>query len=421
MTVARLAWVAFLALACGEPVAVLHESTTGFGEASSTAEDHDPGPPPPSCDVAGQGGRLAWSHAQEALPGEITALATTPDGAVVIAGTVQDHHTDAYVQVRGPTGALVWSDLYAGVHDLDDAPLGVAVDDEGFIHVLATETISEIVTGDYADVVDRLIVLRYAPDGSHVWRLERPPVGADSPTRAYGRIGGFADTTVLLEFTGHGSNTFGYASLTLDRFGNIRAAVPLEIPATTNSRHAIGPDGSYCFAGGTYHDGEDAVWLGCFATDGVELWSRHDAGSDRVDALVIGRAREVYLARYDYTSMTHWLRRHEPDGTPTWDHQLPPLVGPVDAALRCDGSLLIVGAVDASTHDTPEVAPWVARFDTRGALLWSFQADFESPEHTAYGSRIVATPQGDAAIIADYLVDHGNYSDWSTWLAYVTD
>jgi outer membrane protein assembly factor BamB len=362
MTVARLAWVALLALACGEPVAALHESTTGFGEASSTTatgalpEDHDPGPPP-SCDVAGQGGRLAWSHAQEALPGKITALATTPDGAVVIVGTVQDHHTDAYVQVRDPTGALVWSDLYAGVHDLDDAPLGVTVDDEGFIHILATETISEIVTGDYPDIVDRLIVLRYAPDGAHVWRLERPPVGPDSLTRAYGRIGGFADTTVLLEGTGHGSNTFRYASLTLDRFGNIRTAVPLEIPATTNSRHAIGPDGSYCFAGGTYHDGEDAVWLGCFAADGAELWSRHDAGSDRVDALVIGRAREVYLARYD----------------------------------------------------------------NRGALLWSFQADFESPEHTAYGSRIVATPQGDAAIIADYLVDHGNYSDWSTWLAYVTD
>lgn len=432
MTGPRLASPLLLALACGEPTALPEVATTGAAESTGTEpttgvagttvfEDFDPGPPPPSCDVEGQGGHLGWSLLQDALPGEIMALAATPDGHVVVTGTALDHHADAYVQVRDRTGALIWSDLYVGTHGLDDIPLDVTVDDEGFIHVLVLETIAEIFTGDYVESTERLVVLRYAPDGTHVWRLERPSVGPDSPTGAYGSLASFANTTILIEGIGNGSSSFREQLLTLDRLGNIQSTALFDLPGY--GRHAIGADGSHCFAGES-HSGGEGVFVRCYTADGVMRWSRFEWSTDRVVAFVMGRAGEVYLGRLNYASGTFRLLRYDRDGVLAWYRSLPsfgPGASDFDVAVRCDGSLLLIGSMDEKTSNGSTVQPWVARYDTQGDLLWSFQHEFGPPDHIAYGHRIIGTPSGDAVIIADYPLHYENYTTWGTWLAYVSD
>lgn len=422
MTRAHLAPVVLLTLACGESLEFPDDPDTGAAGSTTDApttggSDYVPGDPwpvPPSCDVDGQGGQVAWSLLQDGLSGEIADIGATPDGAIVVAGMIRGNHTDAYVQVRERTGALVWSDQYAGAHGLNDDPMDVAVDSEGFIHVLVREAVSEIHDGDWVDVTEKLVVLRYAPDGTHVWRLERPPVGP--VYSAWGSITSFADKTVLLEARGDGSSDFSYGLMSLDRLGNIRSTIVFENPGW--GFHAVDADGSHCFAGERSLP-SNAVFVRCFTPDGDLRWNRIEPGTDQVDAIVIGRAHEVYVARYNYASETHRLLRYGPDGDLEWHRSLPqftPLAS-VDVVMRCDGSLLVVGSM--SDHEV--IMPWVARYDTQGHQLWSFQHDFEPPEHVAFGARIVATPTGDAAIVADYVVEDGNKTYSSTLLGYVSD
>jgi hypothetical protein len=336
--------------------------------------------------------------------------------------------TDAIVDVRDADGAIRWSDTYAGVHGLSDETLDVAVDDAGFVHVLVLEFITRVLAEQQATLDARLVVLRYASDGSHVWRweLEHPPV---QPFEQYVPEGVIAivDEDVVVLATAWGEPTL---RLALDRFGNLVSEVEVALEGDLDVRSRdIASDGAIVFGGNIEHTGTHGAWVARFDREGAPLWSdSFGTLADRGLAAIAGFSGETYFA-WVTTGLGGSLgapvslRRYEPDGTAAWTEPL--LTTANDAQLfgtmACDGTLLVTAShdvaplPDAKWNNHRQL--WIAGYGTDGSRLWLVEDEFPGPYLYGAGHAITGTHDGAALVLGSFLDESG--SDYSPWLGRV--
>lgn len=386
-------------------------SSTGDPTTTTTTTTEDP---PPACTPDGPGGVLKWQRSGAELPGFVTGVATNAAAETIIVGVIDhpDDDSDSYLQLHDATGAPLWSDIYAGTHGLGERPLGVAVDPAGFIHVLVKERVFELQHWNWTSTDDRLVILRYAPDGTHVWRWERErePIAPDSYYDPTGHLG-LADDRILLLEAAYDQPT---VLIALDTAGKVVSEASLAVPGNLAvEQRALGPDSSVYLAGNLDDgNGGPSMWLGRFAADGSLAWGEAFGSpkQDQVHALTAGRDGEVYLAHT--TSMPgeseFLLRRHDSDGALAWTAVLPITDTYVPSApgggLHCDGSPLLAGAIgrpldqpwDSSTN------PWAARHQGDGAPVWTFALALEPPLSHGEATRIAGSPDGDVIVAGAY-------------------
>lgn len=410
------------------------DSTTTGGAITSdttisdtTAADDTTTGPLPACDTRGSP-FLKWSTqaAGEPLPGFIAAATATPSGDSVVVGQTHagGQNYDAFVAVHGPDGALRWTDTYAGVHGLGDAAVDVAVDAHGFIHVLVLEVVSEVWVEQGPITDSRLVILRYAPDGAHVWRWERAFVPMQLPGnhRPGGAIDVGDDTIHLLD----GSYNTPRRRVDLDRFGDVLGDTLIQLPDAVEQHkivaQTVGPDGTV-HIGAEYYagEGDPQPWLGSFALDGALKWSAtFGVYKDQAATLVAGGDGSVVLLwrrKVGPGMFDPWMQRHEPDGALAWAWQFPFGPGLAAGALSCDGTTLLAGGKDELAGPDLE---WDQRRDLQvcglnsdGVPRWAQQHAF-GPPYSHGGATVVAgAPDGDVIVAGSYLDDDGEtYQAW---------
>jgi hypothetical protein len=356
------------------------------------------------------------------VPALFRELATGPNGEIVAVG-VDGDDTDVFVKMFDPAGALLWTQTYGGVHGLFDWAIGVAVDDAGFVHVALTETVFEGKVGEvYVSVDARIVVLRYAPDGTLAWRWEheRPPAGMNESYYPDGAIGLVGDRLVILEH----SPDDPVFRIELDAQGSALDEVELAMPAgMTDERLAMGADGSAYVAGKL----ADTQWIGGFRPDGELEWSDQFGGADDVSKLLLADgAGGVYFSWSTgaVESAEHQLRRYGPAGAALWTVTLPmthpEASGATAGVIRCDGSLMLSGSRDMPSG--PDIMGfgrrdlWIAHYTADGAALWTFEHEFGPPFSSGAGSAITATLEGAPVVAGHFVGEEGIGVPWFEWL-----
>ncbi|WAS95185.1 hypothetical protein [Nannocystis punicea] len=431
MTSAKIAVISLsLLVACGGAGGESEtDGSSGTSSGSDTEEPTDGPPtsssgdptgdePAPACTPGDEPGALEWSQSAAALPGFVPSLAAGPEDSVVLAGHAPGN--DAFVELRDAQGAKVWSDVYAGVHGLDDVALDVAVDSKGFVHVLVREVILHAVAEMMETFDARLVVLRYAPDGAHVWRWEheRAPVepwGSYSPE---GRLAAAGESIVVLEW----AYNQPFQHVRLDAFGNVQAEVTLAVPDNSyRVRFDVGADGSVALADTL--ESPERLWVGRFDAHGAPAWSVEFEGDELKPGSVFAAADGgAYLAgSLDANpGLSFSLRKFAGDGAVEWSQGLP-VEGADDlrfgGALRCDGALLLVGGTDKPPQPDNEWGQrrdlWAGLMGPDGALLWSFEHEFGPPFSWGDGNAAAFTSGGAAVVSGSFLGEDGaNYQPW---------
>jgi hypothetical protein len=402
------------------------EGSSSGGEDQGAGEEPTTGAPPPSdeaaCDIDGGLGQLLWSRERDELPDFFRALAATPGGEVAAIGrtSLGGLWTDVLVQVYDATGAPRWSRTYSGTHEFDVWPHAVAVDGAGNVHVMVLETVSMIETesGGFVDL--RMVVLRYTPDGELVWRWEheRPPVASGKSYFPQGALGIVGDRIVMIETEQNDVAT----RTELDAQGAVLGEVELAVPSGEVLEFSIDPDGSLALAGDFEDEGTHGIWVGRYAADGSQAWiDKFGSLEFRTHMVLADQAGGVYFAWMEtgVGPVEHRLRRYGPDGAPTWTQQLPMTAiesGVNAGVIRCDGALVLTGAIDRPV--TPDLEwnqrqdLWLARFDADGAMVASVEHFFGPPFGFGEGEAIAATPDGELTIAGEFLHGTGDPVPW---------
>lgn len=425
MTAAKIAVIPLLAVlvACGGGAG---ESETDGSSSSSDATGSSGAPtsssggeePAPACEPGEGGGVLEWSQSAAMLPGFVPWLAAGPDDSVAIAGGTPEG--DAVVELRDAAGAVVWTDVYAGAHGLDDVALDVAVDPEGFVHVLVREAILAVEAETMGTYDARLVVLRYAPDGAKVWRWEheRPPVEPWGSFYPEGKLAADGETITVVEW----AFDEPLEHVRLDRFGNVKAETTLAVPETLGYqvRLDVGADGSTAIAARA--ELPERLWVGRFDAGGAPLWSHDLEGKDKpasVFATVDGAAFLTASSDAD-PGLGFSARKFAGDGTPAWTVTLA-LESQDDVAfggaVRCDGALVLAGGTDKPPQPDNEWGRrrdlWVGLLGPDGAPLWSFEHEFGAPFSWGDGNSAAFTSSGAVVVSGGFLgEDGGTYRPW---------
>lgn len=359
-------------------------------------------------------------------------LVATPAGDFALMGTVGPPlNTNVLVELRDPDGALQWSDTYAGIHGLDDRAVDIAVDATGHLHVLLAETVSSVQVEQGALADEHLVILRYAPDGTHVWRWEQPHEHGPPPvSRITGGVLQIVgdDIAVLEHFTYENGPRVLH---TLDRFGNHLGAVTLALPdglkAYKLRTPAIASDGTVVLTGEDYEpaNAPQRVWLGRFAADGTLAWSTvlGDA-DDKPESLVLQPNGDIVLVwneRLGPNNAQRHVQRWQRGPDPAWTLDLEDAVTVSNGAFHCDGTLLLTGGItkpagpDLEWNERSDL--WLGVVSPTGQLTGSFEHAFGPPY--SYGSaHSVATTNTTLLVAASYLADDGMHYD--PWLARLT-
>jgi hypothetical protein len=399
--------------------------TDGGTQTATTDTDATDTGSMPSC-VPGDGepGTLEWSFTDIAFLAHDAAAIDDHDVVVIGRDESDPDQSDVAVERRDGAGVPLWSDRYAGAAGLADTPLDVAVDPTGHVLVLVNETILHVV-GEAIDFADaRLVLLRYAPDGSKVWRWERPHPPA-RPLSSYYPEGVLAvvdDRVLVLEIAWYQPNE-PIVLVELDFDGNVESEVVVSVTGDVDlDARALGPDGGPRFAGDLEEAGTHALWVATFGRDGALRW-QDSFGSldDRAQMVLGGPDGETYLAWATNLPATTEvrLRRYDSDGTEAWTSLLPP--GGVDArvagALACDGALALTSGIDKPPGPDLEWDMrrdlWVAGYGNDGAPLWTAEVPFGPPYSYGEGHAIAAIRDGAAIVLGSYLDASGSgYAPW---------
>lgn len=367
------------------------------------------------------GGALQWARSAAELPGFMPGLAGARDGAAVVAGrTAVGDDGDAFVELRDAEGAAVWSDSYAGANGLQDGAVDVAIDASGFVHVLVEETILAV-EGEMMGTYDaRLVVLRFAPDGAHVWRWElaRPPA---QPWTSYSPMGQLATDGATI-FVLAGSYEEPFKHVRLDTAGNVLGEAILAPPdnADYKVRHDLGADGSVVLAART--ESPEGLWIARFDDHGAPSWE-HALEGDPTEprAVLVGEAGAAYLLETpDAKPSPLSLRKFAGDGAVAWTMPLPDASAEslrFGDGLRQDGALLLVGGVEKPPQPGNEWGQrkdlWVGLMAADGALLWSFEHEFGLPYSWGDANTAAFTSDGAVIVSGAFLgEDGGTQQPW---------
>ncbi|MCY0987052.1 hypothetical protein OV203_18780 [Nannocystis sp. ILAH1] len=429
MTAAKIAVIPLLSVlvACGGGGG---ESETDDGSTSGSSSETGSSSAPtsssgdvetgdaPACAPGEGGGALEWSQSAAMLPGFVPWLAAGPDDSVAIAGGTAAG--DAVVELRDAAGGVKWTDVYAGAHGLDDVALDVAVDPEGFVHVLVREVILSVQAETMGTTDARLVVLRYAPDGAKLWRWEheRPPVEPWGSYDPEGKLAADGEAITVVEW----AFDQPFSHVRLDRFGNVKAETTLAAPETLDFRVRldVGADGSTAIAARA--ELPDRLWVGRFDASGAPLWSVDLESEDKPGSVFAADDGAAFLtASFDADpGLGFSARKFTGDGAIAWTQPL--AIESQDdiafgGAVRCDGALVLAGGADKPPQPDNEWGQrrdlWVGLLGPDGALLWSFEHEFGGPFSWGDGNTAAFTSSGAVVVSGSFLgEDGGNYQPW---------
>jgi hypothetical protein len=394
---------------------------------TGTSTDSTTGDMPPAC-VPGNspGGGLVWSADGHAGQPNLVhgAFAPLPDGGFVALGswaTEADDEPDAFVGAYSESGELRWSARYDGAAGLTDAPIAAAVGDDGFVHVLVQESLSEVWHEGYASSERRLVLLRYGPDGEEVWRWvwepSRPPPIDEYPLGTVAIVDG--EDPMIVRWT----LDLGVLpeARRLDRWGNelnVFALGQQGISGLHVRQVVVSPRGAVIVGGDI--GPTDLGWVGAYEPDGTLRWS-HEVSPNL--AIAAAPDDQTIVASGGATSLAHddaiTVARYAADGAVVWTTSIaaPASGGQVEQlAVHCDGTATFVGDVVTSSGLGADL--WLVHVDSGGRELWQTRHAFPEPHGHGYASRVVVLAGGDVLAGAIYLDATG--SVYAPWLGYFT-
>lgn len=364
------------------------ESTTTGAASSGSSSDTSggsTGEPVPACDPAFAtelaAGEVVWTfEAPEVRSGAYgTAVAVAADGRVFAVGTLEGSSTqdngDGWLHALAVDGTPIWEARYGGKAGFDDWFTDVAITPAGDLVIVGTET---LINGGVASSSEQVaIAIGYDAAGNERWIFtigpldEReikdaaPAVTADDDRVLVGATSTQGDYRTLLSFA------------ELDHEGQLLQRWDHADPSLDQMELAdvrFDAQGGALAVGGSWTS--DAIWLGQLGTDlsdviGFVVHEQDSLSPVAVEpladgALVLARidtqptapvARRPFLVRYDSTGAVLWSETLVWDGIES--------VVPSSVTIDCAGRIVLL----ATRND---VQPWIVRLDADGNELDRF-------------------------------------------------
>ena len=303
-------------------------------------------------------------------------------------GSVSAGGADVFVTKFNPDGERQWM-TQQGSPDFDIAE-ALAIDEAGDIYVVG-RTEGEI-AGRSAGGED-LFVLKYASDGSPVWRRQLGTVGRD---RAYAVVTTTSAVFVAGFTTGAlGDQHAGKQDAFLARYdteGQLQWLRQFGSPEHDFATSlAVDARGDVYLAGYTAGElvgasqGNEDLYVTKYSADGERLWLRQfgTGAYEDMRGLTLDSTGHIYLSGTTYGALPGQqnlgdadmlLAKLDPNGEPVWARQLGTGVSDEARALTLagDGSVFIAGATQGSIDGTANQGKHdvvVAHYDAEGHRL----------------------------------------------------
>jgi hypothetical protein len=301
-------------------------------------------------------------------------------------------------------GTVRWIDEFGGL-DLDDIPLGIAVDGDNHSYAVVRDHLSETISEGWTFIDSRIVVLAFDENGGHrwLWELESQPTNPDWPSDD-------RDARIAVDRDGH-----VHVAVTSDvNTGNTHPPeiVLVELDAWGNTlRHDV-----YV---GEWSWGWRGFWFG-IAADGSSRWmTPADFGTSSggriyaqtddtepteiaafggedftVAGLAIGPDDEM-VAVGGRSGGLGFVRAFASDGTPTFVNDgagIPPTIGAV--TIDCDGTILVAGT---STDDLE-----LAALSPEGDTLWRMKVTPSVALESVAADHLALAPDGTALAVGGW-------------------
>ena len=300
-------------------------------------------------------GTERWTH-QFGSPGldVANAVAIGASGEVYVAGSVGASALpgeayigaeDAFIRAYASDGTVLWTDQFGTVWD--DHARGVAVSSDGTVYV-AGNTYFELGEPGYFGSSDAFL-RAYAPGGEHEWTIQFGTEWEDSVT----------DLAVSPD--GH-----------VHVVGETNGSLP-----------------------GFVNDGDFAVYIRTFNSDGIEVWTdQFNGDSSAFAAVAVDSAGRIFVAASINVSVPGQpdvqrpdvrLRSYDAAGTLRWERIFGTEAWDTAEGIRVDlsGNVRVEGRTDGVFPGTTEPVGkrgFVRVYDVDGNELWTEQVDFDAPQ-----------------------------------------
>lgn len=413
-----------LLIGCGPAVETQEETEGTAGETSSDASDSG-GPEPVACGSDGDepGGTLLWSDTRSRYSsGEFVVRTAIGSSGVVVAGTLAQpdgsfEETDVITELRAwDSGEVLWSDEYAGSAGHDETVTDVGIDHEGFVHVVLREVVARVQMEVGAAIDSRVVLLRYAPDGTRQWRYEvaREPLDGWDERYAWGWVGFGAAGEIRLFATDRGSfSEVESEVIELDRFGNeVRRYAPdLGFPARGVVDATFDSEGRLHIVAS-----DNATIVMQDDVDGSLRWTVVDNGADYtplgIDVAEDGTVH-AYLGDYeDYANPIYFVATLDADGNVQEGIDIRSDGEPIDRlAMHCSGDVLVAGVGGLSEGEEGWTDTYTQRRGPDGAVKWSHRVDTGTSDSRSGFQVLSASPGGDV-VVAKRVVDANGGALW---------
>jgi uncharacterized delta-60 repeat protein len=282
----------------------------------------------------------------------LNGAAVAPDGSTYLAGVTRSF--DPFLQEQvflvkfAADGSLAWQRTFEGAEQFNiDRANGVAVAPDGSVYV----------TGQTLGVSGDVLLLKFSPDGSLLWKRSWDGGGTESGAAVAVSAEGFVYVT-------GGTDSFGgFGHLFVLRFASDGALVwqrirdvSTDASVGTGEGIAVGPDGSVYAAGVEpgAQVGEFNMVLLKLDSQGTLVWQRAYSGGEINDArggVTVAADGSVYVAggllgftRHAAINDT-FVAKFGPDGSLIWDRGYGGDQGdfPGGVVSRLDGTVVIGG------------------------------------------------------------------------------
>jgi hypothetical protein len=416
-----------LLAACGASITVDGEASTDLGSSevgttgvdepdaseATTSEmttgDDDPdddASPEPSCGRGtAMGGDLLWSRRGFELGFDerswSSQIAVTPGGGVVVSGGPSYYEPDTPQDVRtvmlSGDSTPQWADLYNGKADLADEVLGVAVDDQGFVHVLVAEQVSQVWGESSVTIVVQLVILRYGPDGTPQWRYVRPPPDLERNRDWVNAAIAIVDGDIVVVESAWSEPIWRFR---LDRHGNVLDDTMLQIESTSRQQFAVTPSGDVYAVHDTYQQAK-TIRVVLMGDDGAVRWVDEfgaiedyvaDIATDLEGGVTLLRVTRIGTSDREYS-----LARYDESGQQLFVTLLSAPNGFAASAVgvHCNDDILVGGTVASGPNDDP----WVGRYTPDADPIWIgiVSPNPASPHTSTY--HVVGSADGDVVAL----------------------
>jgi hypothetical protein len=307
-------------------------------------------------------GKELWTAAYDG-PGHendrAAAVAVDAAGNIYVAGSSQGEAafgTDMATVKYDPDGKELWVDRYDGPSHIHDLPAAIAIDGDGSVYAIATET-----SGDEVSDID---TIKYDAGGSRIWTAHYNYTYEDRARDiAPDGAGGVYVLGHIEDFNGHGHTLLRYGP-DGDLLWEVRGAG--ELPYHRGCLAVDGAGDAYVTAT-AFEDGTVLLTVR-YDRDGNRVWeARHPVGSGYAGVVAVDAEGNARVAGWTYFDTPRLLVLGlDPQGNEVWTAGGDPIDQASTRALALDAAGSAIVACS-----TPTYGFFVAKYGPAGEALWS--------------------------------------------------